>query len=182
MKRSDKFIEWMKDWFVHETMSDIDGNIQIIRFYPLPTRRVAINVIYFEYDGFHNHLWSFISVILYGGYKETIESKERLRKPFSFGYINHSCFHRVDLISDKSISLMIRGKDNKKLTTYLVDGKEINEAKYWMKKGYTRDDLLKSMQGHLPRKWKMPKFMLKIVDKHRNPIDREKYKKKATDE
>ena len=179
MKRSDRFIEWMKDWFVYESMKNKEGQVQILRFYPLPTRRFAINVIYFDYDGFHNHLWNFVSFILYGGYKESIGLKQRLRKPLSFGYIKHSYFHKIVLISDKSISLMIRGKDNKKLTTYLVDGKQINEVKYWMNKGYTRDDLLESMQGHLPRKWKMPKFMVEIVDKHRNPIDREKYKKKT---
>jgi hypothetical protein len=183
MKRSDKFIEWMKDWFVHETMSDIDGNIQIIRFYPLPTRRVAINVIYFEYDGFHNHLWNFVSLILYGGYREQIlNKKDRIRRPLSFGLINYKQFHNLELLTDKSISLMVRGKQKVKYCKYREGNKIINEYKYWRQKGYSTVDILNAMQGHYPRKWKLPKPLKKIVDGYINAVDREKHKKKATDE
>lgn len=184
MKRSDKVIEWMKDWFVHESMTDTKtGRTQIIRFYPFPTRRFAINVIYFEYDGFHNHLWNFASLILYGGYKELFMTRShRMRKPLSYGFINHKDFHNLELLADKSISLMWRGKQKVKYCKYFVDGQLINEYKYWRQQGYSKIEILDALQGHYPRKWKLPKFIKQIVDGYINAVDREKHKKKAQDE
>jgi hypothetical protein len=85
-------------------------------------------------------------------------------------------FHTVELLEDKSISIMIRGKQVRPFIQYNINGSVINEVRYWKDRGYTRHDMLDGMQGHLPRKWRMPKLLVKIVDKHRNPLDREKYR------
>ena len=182
MKRSDKFIEWMKDWFVYESMTDPKtGQAQLYRFYPLPTRRVAINVMYWDYDGgHHNHLWSFFSVILYGGYTEQfLHRKDRKRGPLSIGYIGSDKFHTLQLYTDVNISLMIRGKQRRPWIQYMIDGVLTNVAKYWKSRGYTKLEMLESLQGHYPRKWKLPLFIKKKVDKHINAFDKEKHKKKA---
>ena len=178
MKKSDRFVEWLKDWFVYESMTGKDGQLKLYRFYPLITRRFVINVIYWEYDGgYHNHLWPFGSIILYGGYIEHFMDKpSKVRKALSMGRMRIHDFHTVELITDKSISIMIRGKQVRPFIQYNINGKVINEVRYWKNKGYTRHEMLDGMLGHLPRKWRMPKFLVRIVDKHRNPLDREKYR------
>ena len=134
--------------------------------------------MYWDYDGgYHNHLWSFFSLILYGGYIEKrLNKKDRERKTLSTGYMHYDKFHTLQLLSDKNISLMIRGKQRRPFIQYNIDGKIVNEARYWKNRGYNRHEMLDAMVGHLPRKWKMPKFMVRIVDKYRNPIDRGKYR------
>ena len=48
-------------------------------------------------DGVHNHLFPFMTIILRGGYFETLKSGKYWRPPGYIGFRSANTFHRVDL-------------------------------------------------------------------------------------
>ena len=48
-------------------------------------------------DGVHNHLCPFMTIILRGGYYETLKDGKHWRPPGYIGFRSANTFHRVDL-------------------------------------------------------------------------------------
>ena len=67
-----------------------------------------------EDGGLHNHPWAWsISFVLAGGYSEERRDGDRVRRrdvlPFSFNFIGHDDFHRVDLLEKDAWTLFLVG-------------------------------------------------------------------------
>ena len=61
-------------------------------------------------DGVHNHPYPFITIILKGGYLETLEKGVFLRKKGYIGLRSANALHRIDLnIREKTLTLFIAG-------------------------------------------------------------------------
>jgi hypothetical protein len=117
----------------------------IVRYVPWFTDKVMINVIYGDSKVLHSHLWNYFTLILWGGYRETVIKDGQLvvknRYPGWFSFRKHSEYHYLEPIKKKAITLFIRGKNKSNSYKYLVDGKEIRDVKYWMSLGCTRKQM-----------------------------------------
>lgn len=65
-------------------------------------------------EDLHNHPFKYsLSFILSGGYKEYLykngKASYKIRKPFSFNFLNNKIFHKVELLEKKSWSIFFAG-------------------------------------------------------------------------
>ena len=61
-------------------------------------------------DGVHNHLFPYITIIIRGGYWETLKNGKFWRQPGYIGFRSANNFHRVDLKSGtKPLTIFISG-------------------------------------------------------------------------
>lgn len=128
-----------------------DGTVFIKRYMLWFTKRVCINVIYKDYEHMHSHPWNYATVILYGGYKETvIENDNEVsydRKP---GYVSSRTFtqfHKISPLKDKAITLFFRSNLKAKFSKFLVNGKIMPGAKYWLLQGKNIRQMFDSVKG-----------------------------------
>jgi hypothetical protein len=107
--------------------------------------KVCINVIYKDIDGFHNHPWDFVSIVLWGGYKETIwdNGKQTINiyKPGSIIKRKHTEFHKLEPLGKKAITLFFKGKKQKEHIQFVKNNKVYHEAKFFMMQGYPKEKL-----------------------------------------
>lgn len=101
--------------------------------------RICINVIYDDIDYFHSHPWDYVSIILWGGYKETIwkDGKEtvKIHKIGSIIRHKHSDFHRLKVLNKRTINLFFMSKKKRTHINIVRDNKPIHEAKFWLLEG-----------------------------------------------
>ncbi len=123
----------------------------IVRFMPLFTDRVCINILRGEIPILHSHPWNFVSIILWGGYRETrmVDGVEVVKDygPGSVIYRRFDEYHRIVPLGDKCITLFFRSAEKTKSTIYLIDGKPMLDMKYWVKHGCSRDMVAKCFGG-----------------------------------
>ena len=90
----------------------------VIRYYPLFRRRptwfpfniLVHKLLKSDLGDLHDHYWTYITVILKGGYWETIEKGKLWRPPGYIGFRSANNLHRVDLKKDtKPLTLFIAG-------------------------------------------------------------------------
>lgn len=107
--------------------------------------RICINVIYDDIDYFHSHPWDYVSIILWGGYKETIwkDNKEtvKIHKIGSIIRRKHSDFHRLKVLNKRTINLFFMSKKKGKHINIIRDNKPIHEARFWLLEGFSRNIL-----------------------------------------
>jgi hypothetical protein len=121
---------------------------RIVRYSLSFTDRLCINVMYGDIDILHSHPWNYFTLMLWGGYDETvlIDGKEvtKRRYPGWFSFKKYSDYHRVNPIRKKAITLFIRSKDKINGTRFYINGKVIRDAKYWKSIGCTREQMQQS--------------------------------------
>lgn len=124
---------------IEDVIDPRDGSIFIRRYMLWFTKRACINVMYKDYEHFHCHPWNYLTIIVWGGYKETVFEGDReveyIRKP---GYISRRSFdqfHKVEPVKRKAITLFFRSKPLAKFSKFKVDGQILTGAKYWLKQG-----------------------------------------------
>lgn len=115
-------------------------SIYIKRYMLWFTKRVCINVIYKEQDYPHSHPWDYMTIILWGGYRETIYDEDGTettftRKPFYIGRSKYTTFHRLYPLKTPVITLFFRSKVIDKFLKFIIDGKVISGARHWGKMG-----------------------------------------------
>lgn len=126
-----------------------DGSVYIERYMLWFTDRICINIMYGDIGHLHSHPWDFHTLILWGGYEETIYRKgcesTHKRLPGYLGTTTVEDFHKIQLIKSKAISLFIRSKKKTKFgfANFIVDGKVVSDVKYWKSKGIGISDLKK---------------------------------------
>jgi hypothetical protein len=112
--------------------------------------RVCINILKKEIPYLHSHPWNFVSIVLWGGYKETrfIDGKitEEIHKPGSIIYRKYDDFHIVTPLKDKAITLFFRSKPLVKASQYLINGEIVSDTKFWLSQGYSKEMLKQSYQ------------------------------------
>lgn len=108
---------------------------------PWFTDRVCINIIYTDIEHLHSHPWDYFTLILWGGYYETVyeDGKETTytRRPGYFSRRSHGTFHRISPIKRVAVTFFIRSKKITKMgfAKYIVNGKVMSGAKYWLQRG-----------------------------------------------
>ena len=117
-------------------------------------RNVCINVILGDdmipglkeqsrVSGLHNHPWDYFTLVLWGGYYETLvidgEQVTKKRRPGWFAFRKYNEYHSLRPINKKAITLFIRFKRRQFCTYYMVDDKPISEVRYWLKQGYSKE-------------------------------------------
>jgi len=61
----------------------------------------------------HDHPWSFLTVILWGGYEERVGDRTFIRRPGYVGYRPRTFEHAITrLLLDKAITLVFRGPNH----------------------------------------------------------------------
>ena len=80
-------------------------------------------------DDFHDHPWSYRTLILSGGYWEYTDKGKFWRGPFSYRYASANTFHRIEL--DKNIP---------NCWTLFIPGKKIREWGFRTKDGWIRNE------------------------------------------
>lgn len=107
--------------------------------------KVCINVIYQDTPFLHTHPWDYVTVILYGGYYESLLIGSKIhRRKCGFGTIllrGHDQFHGIELIKGRSVSLFIKLRKKSSNTRWIKDNIEQGEASFWLKQGYKKEDL-----------------------------------------
>ncbi len=82
----------------------------------------------------HNHPWSFISIVLKGGYDEKTPKGINPRKLFSVAYNKATNYHKIEkLHGDSAWTLVITGPTRKEWG-YLVNGEWIDNETYRRRK------------------------------------------------
>ena len=91
----------------------------VIRYYPLFRKRpkwFPFNIIIHEMldddhgDGVHNHMCPYVTIIIRGGYWETLKTGKYWRSPGYIGFRSANNLHRVDLKpGTKPMSIFIPG-------------------------------------------------------------------------
>lgn len=104
--------------------------------------RICINVIKEDIPYLHSHPWNFVSIILWGKYKEIrVINNNLIEKVYGIGSIlkrNHNEFHRIIPISNKVITLFFRSKPYIKSSFYLINGQPELDIKVWLSQGYDK--------------------------------------------
>lgn len=112
---------------------------------PWFTNRICINVMYDDIDILHSHPWNYFTLMLWGGYDETIliDGKEvtKRRYPGWFSFKKYTDYHKVNPIRKRAITLFIRSKDKINGTRFYINGKAIRDMKYWKSLGCTRKQM-----------------------------------------
>ena len=93
----------------------------MIRYYPLFRKRpkwfpfnVFIHkILKSDLGDLHDHYWSYLTVILKGGYKETTKNGTFYRKPGYIGYRKADDRHSLELFGDKPAWTLIFVGPNK---------------------------------------------------------------------
>lgn len=120
---------------------DNEDNVMITRYTTCLSDRVGINIIYRDTGFYHSHPWGFISVILWGGYKESIIKFNTEIKIWrgvgSIAYRPYNLMHTIE-VPKKAITLFIRGKQKVKSTKVVYDGAVMSDTKMMMKQGFTK--------------------------------------------
>ena len=82
--------------------------------------RICIHIFKSYDDVFHNHPWSYTSLMIWGGYIEHLantDTGEVVTEPHPVGSViwrrDKSVFHRLELMKDKAITLCFIGKPTK---------------------------------------------------------------------
>jgi hypothetical protein len=116
-----------------------DGSVFIKRYMLWFTKKVCVNVIYKDYEHMHCHPWNYFTLILWGGYTETVisdgQTKTVNRYPGYFTYRNYTEFHKISPLKSKAVTLFFRSGLKSKFSKFLVDGKTLPGAKYWLMQG-----------------------------------------------
>ena len=108
----------------------------IARYYLWFCQRVFINIMRRGEDVLHTHPWNYVSIILWGGYKETTIDKdtgELVTKKYGPGSIlhrKHTDYHSLEMLKPKSISLFFISKikvDTKWRQSFIVNNDPKNQ-------------------------------------------------------
>jgi hypothetical protein len=112
--------------------------------------RVCINVMYKDNpqpdDTLHSHPANFLSIILWGKYKEDRlkdgKIVTKIYSPLSVNRMKYSELHKFDLVSDKVITLFFRSNPKRNYATwYNKEWGELHEVKFWNKKKFTKQEI-----------------------------------------
>mgnify|MGYP003654216195 FL=1 len=125
-----------------------NDQVTIVRYSLLGLiNKICVNVIYADVENYHSHPWDYISVILWGRYKETQwkdgKTHTKTYYPGSILKRKHDQFHRIVPIGEKAITLFFRGRAKTKSNYWVENNKVYPESKYWLMKGYTKDKMRK---------------------------------------
>lgn len=107
------------------------------------TDRVGVNVIYKDTEFFHSHPWNFVSVILWGGYKEVIKKSDGaeytvMRRIGTIGYRKFDTFHKIFMLHGKTITLFFKSAQKTKSTKIIYNDKVVSDKKYLYLNGFTK--------------------------------------------
>lgn len=106
---------------------------------------ICINSIKQNAENFHTHPWDYISIILWGGYKETrIVNGKEVTKTFKAGsilYRKFDEFHQTVLLKNKAVTLFIKVRHKSSNTSWMRNGITSKESSYWLRQGYKKVDL-----------------------------------------
>lgn len=118
---------------------------RIVRYFPFFTKRVCIQVLPNDLPYFHNHPWNFVSVVLWGGYKEhlLVDGKETVvtHRPGAVLYRTTNQFHYIEPLKDRAVTLFFMGKRRADTTLFLLDGVPHREIDFWLKLGCTKESI-----------------------------------------
>ena len=79
----------------------------------------------------HSHPWTFLTIILRGGYVEEIEGKTYTRKPGYIGWRGRSFRHRIIALRGRpALTLIIRGRNGDRWNFYNKRGETIDWQDY----------------------------------------------------
>ena len=120
-----------------------NGGVCCVRYSILGLiNKVCINVIYADLEDFHDHPWNYVSIILWGGYKESQWKDGKVTsKTYGPGSIlirKHNQFHKLEPTGKKTITLFWKGKKKRDFINWVKDNTIYHEAKFWLKQGYTK--------------------------------------------
>jgi len=120
--------------------------------------KVCINVIYADLEDFHDHPWDYVSIILWGGYKESQwkdgKVTSKIYGPGSILKRKHSQFHKIEPIGKKAITLFWKGPKQRNYINWVKDNIIYRESKFWLLQGYTKSKMRKiytSMKNYTKR-------------------------------
>lgn len=78
----------------------------------------------------HDHPWSFVTIILRGGYEEEVGEQLFIRRPGFIGYRPRSFEHRITrLLNGPAVTLVFRGRDHESWGFRTLHGK-VNWQRY----------------------------------------------------
>ena len=125
-----------------------NGRVCCIRYSILGLmKHICVNVIYSDIDGYHNHPWNFTSIILKGSYKETLwkdgEISSIIHSTGSVINRKHTEYHRVDPLTNKVVTLFIKGSKRNSYISWIKNNKIIHESKFWIMQGFSKEELRK---------------------------------------
>lgn len=105
-------------------------------------------------NAFHNHPFSFLSLILYGGYREDILDVSKnittyTHKPGSILFRHHTMFHRVYTLKKYAVTFHIRTyiKQDFSNLYILESGEVLNYYQYYRRMGYSKHWLLNNIRN-----------------------------------
>ena len=138
--------------------------LEVKRYFLWFCHRVFINVMRKGDDALHDHPWNYVSIILWGGYKETTIDKDTgklITKRYGPGSIisrHHTAFHKLEILKSKSISLFFVSK--------------IKVKKDWCQSWVVNDKILNSLdyQLHLCKTPKQKRELIKIYRDARDDV------------
>jgi len=125
-----------------------NDHVSIVRYSVLGLiNKICVNLIYSSVDNFHSHPWDYISIILWGGYRETRwkagKTRTRIYYPGSILIRKHTDFHRIEPLGKRAITLFWRGAEKQKSNYWVKDNIIYSEARYWLIQGYTKSKMKK---------------------------------------
>ena len=126
----------------------------ILTRYTLPLlNKVHLHFIYDDTPDFHSHKHSYISVILWGGYREELLIDGQVqtydRRPGCFIKRGYSVLHRLKPLKRLAVTLFIRLEQGQPATMFLKDGELLSDVKYFRRYGYSRAAIKKMIRDFL---------------------------------
>ena len=123
-------------------------------------------------DDLHNHPWSFLTIILYGGYWEYTDAGKFWRAPFSYRYAPANTYHRVEL--DKNVphcwTLFLPGKKVQDWGFKTKDGWVQNEKYLKKKKEENNVNNFSKLDTELDKIYEADNEIYKNIDSEKNKL------------
>lgn len=134
----------IKSFFIKSEIRNKQGVLHFLRFRVIETSLFSIYIHYIARSDEdlhpHSHPWNFYSLILKGGYEETVTYKHNLltekfvKKIFNLGYRFYDDYHKIKLLKP-TFTLVFCSKRNPNYKWgYLVDGDHMDHETYREKK------------------------------------------------
>jgi len=118
----------------------------IVRWFPFFTRRVCVQALPNDLPYFHNHPWNFVSVVLWGGYREhlLVDGQERvvIHRPGSIIRRTTDQFHYIEPLNGKAVTLFFMSKRKANTTKFLIDGVAYDEIDFWLRIGCDKQSIV----------------------------------------
>jgi hypothetical protein len=108
--------------------------------------RICIHIFRGDVPFLHNHTFNYFTLILWGGYKETILEDgieiEHDRRVGWWDIRDQHVFHKTKLKTNICVTLFLKSKEKRKNFQAIVDGELLNDIAYYKKIGYSRKQIV----------------------------------------